>query len=137
MMSFTGIAAQDTHLYMPEAWELLRPAAERNGHHTEESVRAALLRSDFQLWCAFKGEQMVMATITEIAQYPAVRQCIVILCGGKDMDDWLYPCLSAIEAWAKEKDCQRMFIEGRPGWRKALPGYSQSNVVLVKDLRNA
>jgi hypothetical protein len=95
MMRFTGIQAPDTHLYMPEAWALLRPAAERNGHHTEESVRAALLKRDFQLWCAFKGEEMVMATITEIAQYPGVRQCIVIMCGGKNMDDWLYPCLSA------------------------------------------
>lgn len=134
MMTFTGILAPDTPLYMPEAWELLRTAAERNGLYTEESVRAALLKSEWQLWCVFAGERMKAAAITETALYPAGMRCTVLLCGGSDMEQWLKPCLSAIEAWAAENGCARMRIEGRPGWAKALPDYEWRSVVLTKEL---
>lgn len=136
MMRFTGIEAKDTPFYMPEAWVFLRPAAERSGHYTEESVRGALLSGEFQLWCVFRGEEMLASCITETARFPAGLRCEVVLCGGTSMDEWLSPCLAVIEAWAKEMGCERMRIEGRPGWERALRGYSKRSIVLVKELDN-
>ena len=134
MINFTGIDPKETPFYICEAWAFLQPAAARTGHYTEESVRGALLIGEFQLWCAFRGETMVATCLTETARFPAGMRCEVVLCGGTDLHEWLKPCLAVIEAWAKEMGCERMRIEGRPGWERALPDYDKRSVVLVKDL---
>lgn len=136
-MNFTGIEAKQTPFYFSEAWVHLEPAAERNQHFTQEGLRGVLLSGEAQLWCAFRGEEMVAACVTETARVPKGMRCEVLLCGGTDMGSWLHECLPVIEAWAKECGCTKMRIEGRRGWAKALPDYAARNVVLTKELCDA
>ena len=123
--------------YWAEAWELLEPAAARNGLHTKESVLAALLAGEFQLWVV-ETDVMLLAVITEIAEYPARRIASVELLGGMDFDRCL-PLFATIEAWAKECGCDRFVLRCRPGFTKKLEkiGYSLESVALVKDFQDA
>lgn len=42
--------------------------------------------------------------------------------------------LDVIEPWLKSVGCERVRINGRPGWKKALPEYEMKAVVLEKSL---
>lgn len=132
-MRFTGIPKEQAEHYFSEAWAFLRPAVDLRQQLTKESVQAGILGGDLQLWCVFSGEQMVAAVVTEIADYPRSRECIVVLCGGEDSADWLH-FLSVIEAWAAAAKCQRAVIDGRMGWAKKLPDYKPVAVTLSKEL---
>lgn len=116
--------------YWKEAWALLEPAAKRNGLYTETSVVKALGKGELQLWIAGS-----IAALTEIAQYPGIKQASVVLMGGKGWDESL-PCLDVLEAWAKANGCKRFVNAGRPGLSKKLKGrgYRMASIVMVKDL---
>lgn len=127
-----GVKAVCLPGFWAEAWELLEPAAALSGLYTRESVLAALVAGDFQLWVA-ETDVMVMAAITEIAQYPALKQCAVVMAGGTQLDRCL-PFLDTIEAWARENGCERMVVDGRRGWTRKLKGYVERKVTVVKGL---
>lgn len=132
-MRFTGISKAEAPHYLTEAWALLRPAADLRQQLTKESVEAGILGGDLQLWCVFNGEQMIAACVTEIADYPRARECIVVLCGGQDSADWLH-FLGVIEAWAAQSNCSRAVIDGRMGWIRKLPDYKPVAITLAKEL---
>lgn len=123
--------------YWSEAWDLLEPAAARNGLHTKESVLRALVKGEFQLWVV-ETDVMLLAVITEIADYPARRIASVELLGGMDFDLCL-PLFISIEEWAKECGCDRFVLRCRHGFTKKLEkiGYQLESVALVKDFQNA
>lgn len=132
-MVLTGIKSEHLQEWWPQAWPLLRPAVERGGHMTAESVYKGLRECDLQLWVATDSDAMKAACVTEISQWPATRECTVVLCGGQDSSGWLH-LLATIEAWAKAADCRRMMIDGRAGWIRKLPDYRKVSVVLSKEL---
>ncbi len=132
-MNFAGIPSKEVDFYWHEALPLLAPAIESNGNHTAESILIGLKRAQLQLWCAFDQDKMIMAGITEIADYPKVRQCLLFLCGGKRMDLWL-EALPYVEQWAKEQGCRKVLISGRRGWLRALKGYTERSIVIERDI---
>jgi hypothetical protein len=54
--------------------------------------------------------------------------------GGRNRGCWLAQCLAELEAQAKAMGAIRLELEGRPGWRRVLPGYREVRTVLAKDL---
>lgn len=133
-----GVRIPLVPIYFDWAWELLKPAAARNGLYTKESVLSGLLAGEFQLWVAEAGDKLTMAAITEVADYPARRVGIVVLLGGEELDRCL-PFLDTMEAWAKSVGCQRFVGSGRPGLSKKLAarGYKVTSMALAKDLYDA
>lgn len=123
--------------YWAEAWALLEPAAARNGLYTKDSILGGLVRGEFQLWIA-ETDEMVMAALTEIADYPGRRVASVVLLGGNGLDRAL-PFLDVIEAWARENGCHRFVNEGRGGLAKKLEkrGYWMESIRMVKDWSDA
>lgn len=123
--------------YWHEAWELLEPAAARNGLYTKESVLAGLCKGEFQLWVG-ERDQMVIAAISEVASYPARRIASIVLLGGSDFNQAI-EFLDTIEAWARENGCNRFVNEGRSGLAKKLEkrGYRQESIRMVKDFHDA
>lgn len=134
-MNFAGIPSAEVDFYWHEALPLLTPAIERNGNHTAESILIGLKRADLQLWCAFEDGKMIMAGVTEIADYPKTRQCLLFLCGGERMDLWL-EALPYVEQWALEQGCHKVRVDGRKGWARTLDGYRERGVVIEKDIAN-
>lgn len=124
-------------------WPLVRKSvSDAVDHGTSifdaDSVRSALERGDMQLWIVWDGppdEPNIRAiAVTEIRIGPRAKVCGVFLCTGYGRQDWQQH-LSTIEAWAASIGCDRMSLCARPGWKRVLPEYRMTHVMLEKDLR--
>ena len=96
------------------------------GTHTEHDVIDFLVAGRAVLWA--NGDSGV---VCEIEDYPRMRVCRYWAAGG-ELDD-LLPMEAAIEAWARERGCQRMEILGRAGWARELD-YDRRGLWMTKDL---
>lgn len=135
-IGYTPVRRAAVDFYFWEAWALIEPAVARGGLYTQESVLGALKAGEMQLWCAERGDEMVMALVTEIAHYPARKICAAMFVGGRDLEHCM-PILADIEQWARENGCDRIVADGRRGWARKLKGYVERNTTVVKDLTHA
>ena len=71
--------------------------------------------------------------VTQIIDYPRLRECRVWLIGGRNMKAWLREFESKVEAYAKSEGCRLMSGGGRRGWCRAA-GYSEDGINLTKEL---
>ena len=95
-----------------------------------ESVKADCLRGKFWLWHV-PGRA---AFLTEIQTFPLERICMIVLCGGEGMDDWVQQADDTLTRHARHFGCSALMIVGRPGWHRACPAYEISDYVLRKAL---
>jgi hypothetical protein len=103
------------------------------GSYQPEDVKARCEAGVFQLWLCFEGN-CIAAVITEIAQYPRKKTCIVRMIGSTGLPmDW-HERLRQIEFWAEDQGCSAMEVFGRAGWKRRLPGYEFQQIVLRKEL---
>lgn len=117
--------------------EAMLPAiAETDGTHSEDDILAMICAGKLRLWT--NGTSGV---VTEIIQYPQKRVLNWFLVGG-DLIREVAPLIPQIEAFAREKGCNR--VQGLatlgkngedrgPGWTK-LTGASAHGTFLYKDL---
>ena len=95
---------------------------------TERAVRAMVRQGVAQRWEASDGSTLV----TQLRSEPGGDVCDLWLAEGT-----LAPLLELHEQvclWAKDQGCRKMRIIGRPGWQKVLSDYTQTGVVLERDL---
>ena len=121
--------------WWPHARDFIEAAlAEGPGDMTAADVYRFLLSEHMQLWLLWLGG-VRGELITEIAVYPRHKTCVVRLFAATDgfRNAWL-PMLGVIEAWANEKECCAVEVIGRAGWKRLLPDYRQTHVVLRKEL---
>lgn len=88
-----------------------------------------------QLWVVWNAGKVDAVGITELATYPGLKVCRIVICVGEDHIDWL-PLIVDLEGWAKSFECQAMQNFARPGWERPLKayGYEKTHVVLEKGL---
>lgn len=113
-------------------WPWLEKAAGRYGNtHTKESVLARLLDGRAQLWTERNA-----ALITSIERYDTgmveVRGWLGAGKPGRSLTD-LRKIEKRVEAWAKSIGAQRLTILGRRGWLRALTGWRELAVLIVRD----
>jgi hypothetical protein len=104
--------------------------AHSNGTHDFESVRAAILAGEMQLWPAPKS-----AAVTEVVEYAKKKVINVFLAGG-DLDE-ITRGIDSVAAWAKAHGCDSMTIAGRKGWTRVLDkhGFAPAFVVMERALK--
>lgn len=76
------------------------------------------------------------AVVTEVIEFPRMRECRIWLIGGRNMRAWVKEGQAMIEAYAIENNCD--FVSGamRKGWiRVGGEGWHQSGVTFEKRLR--
>lgn len=115
-----------------DAWRRLSPAIMEavdyaDGTHDEADLLNGIRQGDFHLWV---GERS--AVLTEFVEYPRLRALRFFLAGG-DLGE-LREMEAVIASKARGWGVKRLEIGGRPGWKRALPGYRQLCVYLVKDI---
>lgn len=76
--------------------------------------------------------------ITEIINYPQTKYCEIVLGAGRTglpLDFWAQ-MMAHIERWAKSKGCDRVRVNGRPGWERVLGerDFHKTYTVLEKEL---
>lgn len=100
------------------------------GTHDVADVAAAIENGLFQMWC---GPHSIV--VTEIIEYPKMRDCHVFLAGG--MLDEVEQIAPHVEEWARKQNCQRVTIAGRKGWERTFlrgRGYMPRWYVMSKEL---
>lgn len=119
---------------LDEHWNAVSPllakAIAKQSGMTLESVHADVKRGKFHLW-SFPGKA---ALVTEIQQFPAERICMIVLCGGDGLSEWMIEADATLTRYAKAMGCVAMMIVGREGWSRVLPAYEIQDVVMRKSL---
>lgn len=119
---------------LEEHWEsvapLLAKAIAKQTAMTLESVHADVKGAKFHLW-HIPGKA---AFVTQIQNFPSERICMIVLCGGEGMDEWLRIADETLTRYARSFGCNAMMIVGREGWSRVIPAYEVTDVVMRKAL---
>ena len=114
-------------------WPWLEKAVRRYGDtHRKEHVLQRILDGRAQLWTERNA-----ALITSIERYDTGLVEVRGWLGGgrpaRSIGD-LRRIEKRVEAWAKDIGAQRLTILGRRGWLRALTGWRELAVLIVKDI---
>lgn len=74
--------------------------------------------------------------VIEFVQMAKVKVAHIIACGGERVDDWLYDWWEEFLPVAKEQNCTRVSVSGRPGWVKKLSclGFKHAYTTVDQDI---
>lgn len=128
--------------YLPECWlvgtvrAMIEDACSHSGGRYEVmDILNLLLQQRMQLWVAVEDVEPLAIALTEIVQFPHVKECRVLCATGNDMKMWSN-FIRQIEEWAQDNECRKMLVIARAGWEKVLKpyGYEKNHVQLERDL---
>lgn len=115
----------------PIAAPYIEKAFKRNDHMMPDALLHELRAGEKILWIASDGERVYGAIVTGIFQMNTGKLCKMLDCGGEEMPQWLH-LRATIEEYAKAEGCDRLLIEGRPGWQRLFPEFRLVGVILEK-----
>ena len=124
---------------LPEVWEFievhLQGIADQSRKHLRlQDVTTFIINGSWKLWIIWDAEGMFLALgITEFVKYPGMLACRAVGIAGKGHKKWVH-CLAYVERWAANQGCKSMEVLGRPAYRKLLPEYEFTHVILEKSL---
>lgn len=95
---------------------------------TLDSVQQDVKRGKFHLWL-IPGRA---ALVTEVQQFPAERICMIVLCGGEGMEEWVQIVDAKLTSYARALGCVALMVVGREGWSRAVPAYKATDTVMRK-----
>lgn len=104
---------------------LSRLLEERNEYRPVD-ILDALENDTMQLWAS--GESFV---VTQVGGYPTLKVLTVLFAGG-DLGA-IRRHMGDLEAWARDRNCNRIRVHGRPGWERVFH-MERIGVVLEKEL---
>jgi hypothetical protein len=121
------------HEFWPHVAPLIKAAMEKGRLSSFTDVEHSVRNGNALLWLAWNGEKIKAAAVTELGHANGEKFCTIVACGGHDRAQWL-PLLPQLEAYGRAEGCAGMRIYGRRGWRKLLPAYRTTRVLLEKPL---
>lgn len=96
-----------------------------------EDVVGELLAGRAQAW-GLRDQQILGFWITRIESTYAHKFGLVWIAAGDALTEGLKLYREVIEPWFWDQGCEWIEINGRKGWRRVLPDYEETSVVLVK-----
>ncbi len=129
-MSLEFIPIWDVDLRWNEVAPFLEKPLRLQSAMSIESVHADCRSGKFHLWL-LPGKA---AFVTEVQQFPMERICMIVLCGGEDMGDWVVDADRTLTRYAASMGCKAMMIVGRSGWSRVNPAYQIQDTVMRKNL---
>jgi hypothetical protein len=99
----------------PRVSRLIYAAMKRGDISSYGSVEDAVLCGDALLWIVRDGLEIPAAAVTELQQTEWRKVCVIVACGGSDMDRWI-GLIAKIEEFARAENCTATRIIGREGW---------------------
>lgn len=111
---------------------LLERVLSMGGAHTLDTLKVELEAGRSQLWIVH-DDGVRAAVVTTINVHPVSRVCLIWLCAGDGLREWVH-LIADIEAWAAGLGCSRVSLQGRPGWGRVLPDYDKTKIILEKRL---
>jgi hypothetical protein len=105
--------------------------------NTAEFIYTEALADRRSLWCVIDTDNPFPFLAAAAAGQRMTNDGLVVfidVIGGREKHRWLRHCLEDFEAQAKAAGAIRIEIEGRRGWRRVLPDYRETRVVMEKIL---
>lgn len=118
-------------------WPMVRDMIDRSyaasDCETPPDLLAELMAGRKLLWIAIDTKDTIVAAmITAMwSMRGGGRMLKMHECGGERLEEWKH-LRAEIEQYAKAEGCDRVMIEGRPGWSRLMPDYKLTAVILEK-----
>lgn len=126
-----------------QIWDDVRPLLKKatdlsGGRYDVDDLLDPLNAGMTELWTVADDDELLAAFITVIQRFPRKSVLSLPIIGGCDMEKWLVPGLTAMEAYAKENGCSILEGGGRRAWAKVLAeaGWKTDRIVIEKELSN-
>lgn len=119
---------------------ILKKASETSPTCHLATILKNILKRDAQLWALVdKNNFVVGGLVTQILEHKTSYTTLdIVLCATEDTNvEWqsMRNVLSRLEEVALSMDCDAVRIEGRKGWGKMFPDYTQVYCVFDKVLK--
>ncbi len=117
----------------PRVAMLVRKSLERGeGSYVEADVALACISGAWQLWIVERNGEVVAICVSEIMNFPRKRKCLLRYLAG-DMPA-IEDNISTIEHYARQAGCHMLEGYARKGWTRRMPNWTQTHVVMQKEL---
>jgi len=116
------------HEVWPHISSLVRQAIDR-GFSEFSTVEANICDGMYLVWLAVKGDNIIGVAVTGLVG----DACEIIAAAGTGIHYWIH-LIGPIEDYARAEGRARMRIIGRNGWKRMLPDYRETSIVLEKVL---
>lgn len=128
------IPPTEIDVWWPNVRSLVENACEYSGgRYGVEDILDYLLSGAMQLWVVMDKHEIVAITITEIVNFPRLKECRMLACTGVGMNEWV-GLIVKIEDWAKQNGCSKITPICRPGWERILKDYKKCHIQLEKNI---
>lgn len=117
------------------AWPEIKAQIERVADRPwePEDVYDDLRALRAQAW-GLRTDKVLGFWITQIVTKYATRYGVVWIAAGEGLEEGLALYREHIEPWFKAKGCKFIQLQGRRGWKRVMPDYEETAVILTKRL---
>lgn len=134
MSVLVGVPYWDAERRWPEMLPFIDRYFQKSKEHrwNADDLLKAVLERDMQLWAIDTPEGVETVVLTEILNYPRVRECNVFMISGKmtARDDWRDVVQDVVE-WAAAQGCHYISSMARKGSAKAM-GWELRQAYIVR-----
>lgn len=123
MNQLVGVPDWDVERRWPEILPFVERYFAKSKEHrwNANDLLDAVLERDMQLWVIEEQGKITTVVLTEILNYPRVRECNVFMISGKMTvrEDWR-DCVEEVVRWAAAQGCHYISSMARRGSEKAM-----------------
>ena len=136
-MMVIAIKQDDLHKWWPLVSKFIKKALNHGyGEYDLDDIHTLLEDGDACLILAIQDTDIRAGIVTTIIKKPALREMVILTCGGEHLDEWLPEIMQTFDILACEQQVEVISVHGRPGWVKKLKpyGYEPAHTTVIKRL---
>lgn len=139
-MKITLLPNAYVSLVWPEIEDFVKKSTSYSGERASaEDVKGDITSGKVMLWVAHDDNHVTHGFVTgKFLQYPRLNVLDLQFTGGVNLHEWAEDMWNAIEAFARQHNCDKIEGVGRLGWLRYMKrfGCVPAFYVYEKDLRN-
>lgn len=118
------------------AWPCVAPFIERYLAKSKEhrwgamDILDMLLERDMQLWIVHDDVDVKTVVLTQVHNFPRVRECCIFMVSGELQDDWR-ETVDELVVWAAGQGCHYVSAMARKGFAKVV-GWDERQTYVVR-----
>lgn len=136
MAALVGVPYWEAEARWPQVLPFIDQYFKKSEEHrwNANDLKTAVLERNMQLWIIETAEGIETVVLTELLNYPRVRECNVFMISGKmtARDDWR-DCVEEVVVWAAAQGCHYISSMARRGSAKAM-GWDVRQTYIVRAL---
>lgn len=132
-LTFGVIATQNIPEVWPHIVHLIEKGCEVSGELDPEQLRERTLAGELWLWLGLRGDEPLMAALVRLERWRNGDTARILILAGKEMDEW-FKFFDEFKRRAKAIGMKRIVFEGRRGWLKLLPDFTETRIVAEMEL---